>query len=91
MQVIRTMRTQEVNFVVPDSLAARFNRGNLSYDGLMEELDKIGGRHDMVPMDFAVEEYTTVGDIVDVISTKDHLKRVNPYPGKIIGALREEK
>ena len=75
MKAICGTRTQQLIFLVPDELAERFNAGDLLYDELWEELDKLASEPTSFGVinngDFLVYASTEEADLDRVISLKE--------------------
>lgn len=79
MKAICGTRTQQLIFLVSDALAERFEAGNLLYDELWEELDKLASEPTSFGVidngDFLVSASTEEADLDRVMT----LKEVNRY------------
>lgn len=83
MKAICGTRKQSLLFLVPDELAERFEAGDLLYDELWEELDRLASEPTSIGIidngDFLVYASTEEADLDRVISLKEVNEHVDLY------------
>lgn len=81
MKAICGTRTQQLIFLVPDELAERFEAGDLLYDELWEELDKLASEPTSIGIidngDFLVYASTEEADLDRVVTLKEVNERID--------------
>lgn len=94
MKAICGTRTQQLIFLIPDALADRFEKGDLLYDELWEELDTLASEPTSFGVidsgDFLVYASTEEADLDRVMTLKEvntHVNLKHPQFEKAIKAI----